>query len=1303
VVLCLADAIEYGHDLTSNKSADDEDGSGGYDELRQCVAIVKDQLPRALLVQPLLFDADSVSRAEKELQDFIIIPPLHDSYTTTIKGVMSDVSARFLAELSTYARSIQEARSIPTPAGTSGLPSAGNAKTPRPLSLLRTTSLRADRGRSGSPQLAEGEHDINGLPELTEVESAPAEFSEYEDSQMSSPRESMGTPELGDSVPAPRTRQVSRDSSVDSLARRELDDGKKHVPNPRRSLLRSLPSPAEVAERRLKGRQILVIGSLYLQAGRWSDALRELNDGVLQARANDDHFWHAKGLENVIVTMLLLAKGGMNFQIPETCYATTSKTLKRSASTTVQRGTGNMRPSLDTSETLSRLAAIIPDLCRRILEIHTRGFANTSEVVSRHAFSEIIVRLARLLVHMRNAGGVLSMQVLDDIIFGTKTAIAKSNTVIDPAGLTRLHIAEFLFRAFPLKTIPSPTSSVDTALVLAGMSSVLGELGLDRKQAMVNKELLAALVVVISQARRIDLSVFGLVTKPDYPDVSSDPSRTVSTGMDANIQALMDLTGRAYALVQQSKTPQRGSSAENDKTALAQETINEAVQDANLQSYGSLRLKLELLRLYSNVGEVIPDYAKVVSYTAAILDIIGPHSAPSSRFGGRIKLPKDEQIRHFTKIQSAVSFLPDTSASRANGLYWDPFLIRKLELLPPPPQLSLLQRSLNNLKLDFHELEAGREGGPFLHEAFAKTTTESVTEVMLVSRETVEFVVSLQNLYDFEVVVESLSLFTDGVPFAATSESTTLPPRGLHRANLRGRPLAAGKLHVLGCKVKIQGCREEDFFLVEQPWSMTKDIKIKASGLPQPDIVSLSKGRSIPQTKAFSYDVLESQPMLSVVSSSLPPPVMSLLDGESHSFNITVHNDSTDTDIDFVHLSFEHGYIGKRASPLSDLEQYETDYQHIHRPIMCCKQREDISNIVPGASADYQIEVHARLALRECRILFDYAHLRGDLLKMKKKFFTRQSSLPVTFKISPSIEPISYDFISMPYTMVSFGETHEQRDAFVWVLNVRNAWVRPLHIITRNHAESEGGRNTAGLTKMTETVQPGHVVRLSTIVPKLYVEDTSRPIPSLTGGSEKQFVVSKTRRASNIELNSRELFWYREELLKQISVEWKEQGSDRCGEMDLRSVTLKPQMLDIIKRDAIHIKLRLTSSEEDSGGENQLQGNAEDVEIDSMLSLTIDLTNKTQHDVTAFLRVSFELGTQVAELADTDVSHCLAWSGQLEKPLQTLTSGQGMMLEYGLTALSAAQYVANVTVLAVTSDGDIEKTIGHSSLDFSAR
>lgn len=46
---------------------------------------------------------------------------------------------------------------------------------------------------------------------------------------------------------------------------------------------------------------------------------------------------------------------------------------------------------------------------------------------------------------------------------------------------------------------------------------------------------------------------------------------------------------------------------------------------------------------------------------------------------------------------------------------------------------------------------------------------------------------------------------------------------------------------------------------------------------------------------------------------------------------------------------------------------------------------------------------------------------------------------------------------------------------------------------------------------------------------------TSAPIPSLTN---RQFVV--TGLASDVEKAQRELFWYREELLKRVQANWKE-------------------------------------------------------------------------------------------------------------------------------------------------------------------
>ena len=64
-----------------------------------------------------------------------------------------------------------------------------------------------------------------------------------------------------------------------------------------------------------RGRVRIVIGSMYLLAGRWVDAVRELVEGSLIARANADHIWHAKALDQVLVCLLMCAWAGMDFHV----------------------------------------------------------------------------------------------------------------------------------------------------------------------------------------------------------------------------------------------------------------------------------------------------------------------------------------------------------------------------------------------------------------------------------------------------------------------------------------------------------------------------------------------------------------------------------------------------------------------------------------------------------------------------------------------------------------------------------------------------------------------------------------------------------------------------------------------------------------------------------------------------------------------------------------------------------------------------------------------------------------------------
>lgn len=61
------------------------------------------------------------------------------------------------------------------------------------------------------------------------------------------------------------------------------------------------------------------------------------------------------------------------------------------------------------------------------------------------------------------------------------------------------------------------------------------------------------------------------------------------------------------------------------------------------------------------------------------------------------------------------------------------------------------------------------------------------------------------------------------------------------------------------------------------------------------------------------------------------------------------------------------------------------------------------------------------------------------------------------------------------------------------------------------------------------------LLRLDRIV--IPPEQLAQPIPSL---SDRQFVVAKVQQSVEEERISRELFWYREELLQRIQASWNE-------------------------------------------------------------------------------------------------------------------------------------------------------------------
>lgn len=223
-------------------------------------------------------------------QGLIAIPPPARSKSTTMKTVMADLASQLLAEMASFARSLQELTSIETP------------KVPR-QNIQRPLARYSGSSRPSSADPNQPPPSMNHSQRSEHRMSMPAHVLDNPGSRSSTPSgrpnspasEPKSCPPSPPSRPVDRPRPMSRDRASmqgfgsNSLTERERNKG--------------------------RARRHIVIGSLYLLAGRWPDAVRELVEGATVAKVNSDHVWHGKALDYMLIVCLLYAWAGLDFRV----------------------------------------------------------------------------------------------------------------------------------------------------------------------------------------------------------------------------------------------------------------------------------------------------------------------------------------------------------------------------------------------------------------------------------------------------------------------------------------------------------------------------------------------------------------------------------------------------------------------------------------------------------------------------------------------------------------------------------------------------------------------------------------------------------------------------------------------------------------------------------------------------------------------------------------------------------------------------------------------------------------------------
>lgn len=311
IVLGIADypsiKAQLGHKLVLDVEGDNAYPDWAHSQaLTQVLSPVLGELqvdfPRALIHEVLIFDHDSP--INKLPDGMIAVPSPEFSKTTTMKTLMCDLTSQLLAEMTTYAKSLQALPMVESPK---------QGSSPAPLNG-HVSGLAAQMGFFAEPYRQPVVEGLQGrtlsrtsIPVHVAMEPRSGGFTSENRST---------SPSNGTRTPPTTFDEIAMGSANPPATNPSIHDNKRPISQDKVSMHGfGAGSFGERERNKGKGRVGIIIGSLYLLAGRWPDAVRELTENAMIARTHNDHIWHAKALDYLIVCLLMYAWAGIDFRV----------------------------------------------------------------------------------------------------------------------------------------------------------------------------------------------------------------------------------------------------------------------------------------------------------------------------------------------------------------------------------------------------------------------------------------------------------------------------------------------------------------------------------------------------------------------------------------------------------------------------------------------------------------------------------------------------------------------------------------------------------------------------------------------------------------------------------------------------------------------------------------------------------------------------------------------------------------------------------------------------------------------------
>ncbi|KAI7195684.1 hypercellular protein-like protein HypA [Hortaea werneckii] len=893
---------------------------------------------------------------------------------TPYHTAMCQVAGRLLVELSTYTKAMQASPTIQTP----GQPVK---------SLQRTSSHRGDERGSASGY------------------STPTQSGE-----VSSPTGEEGSrpPSRGFGSPPPsnsfeQVRNASNRASAlarsDSNTSNRSKNGQRGSSQDRVSVHGFGPSTSQEKTRsRGKARVGIVTGHIYLMAGQWNEALRMLTEHTNAARKLSDSLWHAKGLDGILVCMLLLAWAGQGFSIPSVCFPSEQRSsFTHSAKLSVTLPTDFRPTEVAYQAAVGKLSMSLPELLKHILSLYRLG-EGALELPPLVQY-EARLRFCDLLATLYCENGELNGNARNYIVErASPRRPDTSDGAIAGSPISRGSISSMLAEAQP--TEEDHLAATDHIQLLGGISGAYSALGMERKSGLMLRGMIDKLTTALIQARKLGAAEAGI-----HPaaSLSVDAGADIVVGAAAEspgLQELMDKIGRIYGV--SLLTTSVGDQGEAPLSSVPLD-------------FGNAHIKSIVLRALLAFCEASPDPHGVLRIASSLLRAAGAYASLDAGASMSDEIAaKDDQIRVATSLSRTVGVSRHLGLTDIQAEYWDPFLVRGVCFVEPHAS-----RNLSPLGSSKESTASqGIPGNPLLYDRNSKRGTQAKGRLPIVRNEPLSCLVTLQNPLETPVEIEDLALVTDGnndvhldlVNFT----SVTLKPLCFQQIPCAVSPTRVGDFSITGCRIKVAGCREKTFGIFDQPWAPRGETLVKFQG--QNVQAKYHPGPAAP-TASVSMTAIEGMPLLEIDHTSHGEGHMMLLDGETQVINVVLRNKSQDVAAAISSVNDSAGVLRLRKQDPHVGEA--TSQQASTDPA--------VKVVQPGSILSLDFDVIGRVAVSSTN--FNIIYGRPEASHGSHK---RVASLPLNMTVDTALQARNPNIID------------DDADGFDFSFDVHNAMPKPL-------------------------------------------------------------------------------------------------------------------------------------------------------------------------------------------------------------------------------------------------------------------